>query len=980
MPHVPSGRARQASARGWIAAAVAVACAFACMAAGGLQAQLLPGDGVVFNGLTDYATVELSEELRDLDGLTVAAWVRLEVASGIQTFLNRGQRGQLFTLYLFNDHVRMLVEYQNGGYTYASTEPPPANTWIHYAGTYDGQTIRLYVNGVEVDQTTVPGRIPVRDDPLYIGATEPLLNGVFGAMSDVRFHGEALSPESVFELFAGSVPAVSSPFLHFTDGELADLVRNAFPEPPDGVEPTFPFANGTLAKTDGFRGLWYVNGRSSDGLHKYSGGLGTYPQQHHPIAIYAPEVNTTFFTYGGRRKDENRLLHMVSAFDHETGKIARPRILLDKQTNDAHDNPTMAIDRDGYIWIFSNAHGTGRPSYIHRSAEPYSIDAFHLQTVTNFSYSQPWYVEPGGFVFLHTIYSQGRRLFVANSENGAAWTEPRPLAHVRNGHYQISWPRGATIGTAFNYHPDGSSPLGSGLDHRTNLYYMESDDGGQTWRNVQGELLDLPLTEIGNPALAVEYESQLKLAYLKDLQYTADGHPVILHLVSPGWASGPENDPRVFTIARWTGTEWVTRPVTTADNNYDFASLYIEADGTWRIIGITGTGPQPYNTGGEVAMWISRDEGDSWEMVRQLTRDSEYNHTYPRRPLNAHPGFYAFWADGHGREESPSRFYFATRDGEVFRLPYSIDGDAMWVDPEPLEEVPPGERGLVGAAPAVLFESGGFENAEHYPPGPLEQGALWQSTSPAAVIALDETDGNKVLRRVRGSGNFDRDWLQFPAIAGELLCVELDIRVSDPNQRTLDLSLMPVEGTRQAGLLGWGIDPGFLSYYDGSNWVPVSPLDGDWHSLRVVHYLDGAFANRFDLFVDGALAGEKLRFRHDFDRSEWFGRVRVNASGPEGGWFEIDNLRVRAQRLIGPDKLPAAWELAVVRQAEGIAVRAFTLPGINYILESKDHLREPGWIALGTFSGTGQGHLLADPRPVAGRRFYRIRTVPASPE
>ncbi len=29
----------------------------------------------------------------------------------------------------------------------------------------------------------------------------------------------------------------------------------------------------------------------------------------------------------------------------------------------------------------------------------------------------------------------------------------------------------------------------------------------------------------------------------------------------------------------------------------------------WRIIGPTETGPQPFNPGGEIAMWTSRDQG-----------------------------------------------------------------------------------------------------------------------------------------------------------------------------------------------------------------------------------------------------------------------------------------------------------------------------------------------------------------------------------
>ncbi len=65
----------------------------------------------------------------------------------------------------------------------------------------------------------------------------------------------------------------------------------------------------------------------------------------------------------------------------------------------------------------------------------------------------------------------------------------------------------------------------------------------------------------------------------------------------------------------------------------------------------------------------SHDQGETWLRERQLTSGSLRNHTYVRRPVGAHPDFYAFWADGHGRRPSRSRLYFANRQGEVRGLP-----------------------------------------------------------------------------------------------------------------------------------------------------------------------------------------------------------------------------------------------------------------------------------------------------------------------
>ena len=62
-----------------------------------------------------------------------------------------------------------------------------------------------------------------------------------------------------------------------------------------------------------------------------------------------------------------------------------------------------------------------------------------------------------------------------------------------------------------------------------------------------------------------------------------------------------------------------------------------------------------------------------------MTAGSPFNHNYVRRPVNAHPDFYAFWADGDPDQLTPSHLYFANRTGDrVWRLPYDMaDESAM---------------------------------------------------------------------------------------------------------------------------------------------------------------------------------------------------------------------------------------------------------------------------------------------------------------
>ena len=433
-------------------------------------------------------------------------------------------------------------------------------------------------------------------------------------------------------------------------------------------------------RDDGYRGIWTCRGSQvSDDAYRYvhySGGFATFCAKHIPMAYYSREADKTFFCYAGSARDERRILIMASCYDHASGTVPRPAIVMDKGTDDAHDNPSIMLDDDGHVWVFVSAHGTARPAYIYKSRRPCDVAAFELVRETNFSYAQPWHIEGEGFLFLHTRYVDGRRfLHWMTSRDGVQWSEPRPLARIARGHYQVSWRCGGKVGTAFNVHPEERLPGDIG---RTNLYYLETDDFGRTWRNVHGEAADVPLETVRNAALVRDYESDGLRVYLKDLNFDAAGRPILLYLTSRGAASGPQNGPRVWSTAAWNGDRWEIRPAMSSDNNFDTGCLHVEPGGTWRIIGPTEAGPQPYNTGGEIAVWTSPDRGAAWTKARQVTENSPYNHSYARRPVNAHPDFHAFWADGHGRRPSESRLYFCNAGGDRLRcLPPVMAGDSQ---------------------------------------------------------------------------------------------------------------------------------------------------------------------------------------------------------------------------------------------------------------------------------------------------------------
>ncbi|PTX92141.1 hypothetical protein DB346_24665 [Verrucomicrobia bacterium LW23] len=488
-----------------------------------------------------------------------------------------------------------------------------------------------------------------------------------------------------------------------------------------------PFIRNAV-RTDGYRGIWYALGFRFEYGDKYSGGLGTYTANHVPMAEYAPAVNRTYFTYGGTTGPERReLVIMAGSYDHGTRNVPRPVALyLDVAVDDPHDNAALRVDESGHIWVMKSGRGTKRPGLVFRSTKPHSLDEWELVSVHEFTYPQiwkRWLPVPGtsgvpgtrnvpasdGFFLMLTRYTSqpgkgpARNLFCQKSSGGGReWGDVQRLADF-GGHYQTSgqWierdaegkPTGrGKVCTFFNYHP------GSDVDKRTNLYFMQTTDEGKTWTTACGHPLELPLKQILNDALVINYEAQGRCMYTCDLTFDKHGNPLLLCIISRKGEPGPAGGDREWTVLHWQpgpGTPaWKTHVVAVSDHNYDMGSLIVVGD-EWRIIGPTDKAPQQWGTGGEMALWISRApdaQGNrTWTRESAITGEksvlgqaSEFNHSYARRALGAAEPteFAAFWADGHPGHLTRSQLYVCDSTGaQVLRLPYNMPGDSATLAP-----------------------------------------------------------------------------------------------------------------------------------------------------------------------------------------------------------------------------------------------------------------------------------------------------------
>jgi chitodextrinase len=159
------------------------------------------GKALSFDGYTDSVNIADSASLHLTSGMTLEAWVNPNVALGStwRTVIFKEQpKATSYSLYAGNGNGRPTGQaYTTGEYNAAGASSLPLNTWSHLAVTYDGTTLRLYVNGTLVTSTAVSGNITTTNGLLRLGGNSIWSEWFSGVMDEVRIYNRALSSTEI---------------------------------------------------------------------------------------------------------------------------------------------------------------------------------------------------------------------------------------------------------------------------------------------------------------------------------------------------------------------------------------------------------------------------------------------------------------------------------------------------------------------------------------------------------------------------------------------------------------------------------------------------------------------------------------------------------------------------------------------------------------------------------------------------------------
>jgi hypothetical protein len=131
------------------------------------------GNALSFDGTNDYVTIPDDNTLDLTTAITLEAWVYATKNSGIQNVMSKssssGNTGYIFPRTDDGWAHAIFYLHVSGGWQTVSAVYPSLNAWHHLAATYDGATMKLYIDGILSASKAQTGTIATNANPLALG-------------------------------------------------------------------------------------------------------------------------------------------------------------------------------------------------------------------------------------------------------------------------------------------------------------------------------------------------------------------------------------------------------------------------------------------------------------------------------------------------------------------------------------------------------------------------------------------------------------------------------------------------------------------------------------------------------------------------------------------------------------------------------------------------------------------------------------------
>jgi hypothetical protein len=172
-----------------------------------------------------YVNVPDSSSIDSItDQVTVAGWIYLDgtltnYATLISRQIGNGYEQDYHLSVTTAGNPGLYITPTTGGMTHqldiVASNVVPQQTWTHLAGTYDGTTARLYLNGVQVNTGTVSGPFAAETNPVVLsgngnGANFAVSEQIPGQLDEVVLYRRALSADEIARIEGGALRSAAT--------------------------------------------------------------------------------------------------------------------------------------------------------------------------------------------------------------------------------------------------------------------------------------------------------------------------------------------------------------------------------------------------------------------------------------------------------------------------------------------------------------------------------------------------------------------------------------------------------------------------------------------------------------------------------------------------------------------------------------------------------------------------------------------------
>jgi len=170
------------------------------------------GSALSFDGTDDYVEVTKTSSLSPTSAITVTGWINNARNDVIEIIVTGDgvitDTYWSWTIFLRAVASSITARVTVAGTTYNLSTLIGTNTWRFFSLTFDGSTIKFYLDaGTPITQTAV-GALGTSDYPIRIGAQASTRYQYLGVVDEVRIYNRALSAAEIKRIFESEIMLV----------------------------------------------------------------------------------------------------------------------------------------------------------------------------------------------------------------------------------------------------------------------------------------------------------------------------------------------------------------------------------------------------------------------------------------------------------------------------------------------------------------------------------------------------------------------------------------------------------------------------------------------------------------------------------------------------------------------------------------------------------------------------------------------------